>query len=138
MTSPATSTVRPFWPHATKPTTMPKDNAPKPPRKPAVAKDPKKITDPSKLEIVDDPLPEKRSFSAEYKYDEVFEKLKIGQSLKCTTEETQRIANAMRSWIKRDQRKGVAVLSATNYRDPKTGAETGTGRVFLIAKKEEK
>jgi len=90
-------------------------------------------TDPSKLVICNDPLPGKRAFNEEYKYDAKFEELQVGQGLVTQPAETQRIANAMRSWIKRDARSGVKVVSCSNYLDPNTGVPTGTGRVWLIA-----
>lgn len=74
------------------------------------------------LSISDDPVSNRRY--KEGKYDTLFNKLKYGQSIKCNSEDTQKIGNAMRDWAKRMNRKGH-VKGISYY--TKT-----TGRVFWL------
>lgn len=76
----------------------------------------------STLSISDDPLVGRRY--REGKYDALFGKLKHGQSIKCSSEDAQKIGNAMRDWAKRLDKKGV--VKAVSYYT-KT-----TGRVFWL------
>ena len=76
----------------------------------------------STLSITDDPLILRQY--KECKYDGIFSKLKHGQSIKCKSEDTQKIGNAMRDWAKRMGRKGK-VRGVSYY--TKT-----TGRVFWL------
>lgn len=59
------------------------------------------------------------------KYTKIFESLSIGGGLKCDIGQTGPVANAMRTWIKKAGRKGVGVISVSDYGD-------GKGRVWLV------
>ena len=59
------------------------------------------------------------------KYAKHFESLAVGGGLKCDIGQTGPVANAMRTWIKKTGRKGVGVISVSDYGD-------GKGRVWLV------
>lgn len=63
------------------------------------------------------------------KYQALFESMKPGQCVKCRTEETQTVSQAMRKWIleNRDVTK-LKVKAVMRY------PEDGMGRVWLMAK----
>lgn len=86
-------------------------------------KQPPKPTDPATLQICNDPLPAGRA-SPEPKYDAVFSKLAVGQSIKCQPEEIGRIAGALKKWVA-TQPGGGMVRSVKNYGD-------GLGRVWWL------
>lgn len=80
------------------------------------------------LVVCDDPPPRTTLGQRASKYAERFEKLKVGQSLKCDTKNVTIVAGAMRAWLKRSGRDGhQAVVSVSDYGD-------GKGRVWLVAK----
>ena len=58
------------------------------------------------------------------KYDDVFGKMKYGQAISTASEKTQTIANAMRDWLRRVNKKGK--VRAVSYHT-KT-----TGRIWLL------
>ena len=82
----------------------------------------KRRSAPDELVICNDPLPERRIQST--KYDEVFNKLKVGQCIKCKPHEANRLASALKKWLTVRNRSDE-VKSCTNYGD-------GMGRVFLV------
>ena len=82
-------------------------------------------TDISNLKIVDEQYQGRRI--ARGKYDDVFGKLKHGQAVSCPSAETQKIANALRDWLKRHNKKGV--VKCVTYHTPTTG------RVWLMEEK---
>jgi hypothetical protein len=94
-----------------------------------MVKHPVKLTDPSTLEICDDPLPAARA-SCGNKYEPIFKKLKLGQAIKCQPTEIGRLGGALRKYVE------VHALNATvktikDYGD-------GRGRVWLMALPEAK
>lgn len=94
-----------------------------------MTRQPTRHTDPSTIEICDDPIPGSRA-SCGNKYEAIFSNLKIGQALKCQPIEVNRMSNGLRKWI---QDKGIqgAVRSMKDYGD-------GKGRVWLLAVAEPK
>lgn len=58
------------------------------------------------------------------KYEPLFEKLKPGQSIKCATEQTHTIVNALRGWTRRRNLKWKTAMTL-DYGD-------GFGRVFRV------
>lgn len=84
--------------------------------------------DPSALQITDD-KPVITRLPTGNKYHELFESMKIGQSLKCKPEETMTVAQAMRKWIleTKDITK-LKVKAVAKY------PEDGMGRVWLMPK----
>lgn len=87
-----------------------------------MTKQPIKPTDPSTLQICDDPLPAHRYSSK--KYDDVLSQMKIGQCLKCKLDEVERISGAVRNFIKEKKLK-AKVCSVKDYGD-------GFGRVWML------
>lgn len=85
----------------------------------------KAIINPEDLEICDDPLPEERRYG-DGKYDAKFSALKYGQALKCAPDSVGRISNALRSWLKKHNKKGQ-VKSCLHYDNKPNG-----GRVWLL------
>lgn len=84
--------------------------------------------DPADLRITDD-KPVATRVKAGNKYAAIFERMKPGQCIKCRTEETQTVAQAMRKWIleNRDVTK-LQVKAVMRY------PEDGMGRVWLMPK----
>ena len=87
-------------------------------------KPPRKNTDVdiNTLSISDDPYTGRKY--KETKYDSLFNKLKIGQSIKCQSEDTDKVAQAMRKWLQTHKKKGK--VSGVKFYT-KT-----TGRVFWL------
>ena len=81
--------------------------------------------DVSKLEICDDPLPSHRALP-DHKYDAIFDKLKHGQCVKTEAGRADKVAQALRTYLKRKQKSG-AVKAMSDYGD-------GHGRVWLLRK----
>ena len=81
--------------------------------------------DVSKLEICDDPLPSHRALP-DHKYDPIFDKLKYGQCVKTEVGRADKVAQALRTYLKRKQKSG-AVKAMSDYGD-------GQGRVWLLPK----
>lgn len=84
--------------------------------------------DPDHLQIADDEIVCRRS-SPEGKYDLLFSKMKPGQCIKCEPDETQRLSNALRTWIKRRRKAHqFEVRSVARYTTDQRG------RVWLLPK----
>lgn len=80
------------------------------------------------VEITSDPLPTKRL--VEGAYDQLYRKLSVGQSIKCDSKRVNAMANGLRSWIDKNNKREVwGVKACTNYGD-------GFGRVWLVAKEQ--
>jgi hypothetical protein len=103
---------------------VPKIEQPKPkrpkPKQPAKRKH--TDVDLSTLSISDDPYTGRRY--KENKYEHLFNKLKHGQSIKCRSEDTDKIGQALRKWAQNNNKKGQ-VKGVKYY--TKT-----TGRVFWM------
>jgi hypothetical protein len=84
-----------------------------------------KEVDVSSIRITND-KPKKRT-TRFYKYDHIFEDLDIGKSLSCKSEDCDKVAQALRSYVKRFNKpwlvKGQAYYTKT------------TGRIFVLGKK---
>ena len=89
-------------------------------------KQPIKPTNPDTLQICNDPLPAHRA-SKGNKYESTLKALKLGQAIKCKTEEVGRVAGAMRKWVEKHQIK-ANVRTIRDYGD-------GFGRVWMMAAK---
>lgn len=89
-----------------------------------MVKEPVKPTDPSTLEICNDPIPTHRA-SCGNKYAELLKKLKPGQCIKCRPEEVGRVQGAMRKYIEANKI-DATVRTIKNYGD-------GKGRVWMMA-----
>lgn len=81
------------------------------------------------LQICADPLPTSVFGQRGSKYAAKFEALPVGQCVKCSKAKTWSVAVAMRAWIKRTGREGLAVISKSDYGD-------GKGRVWLVKKED--
>lgn len=92
----------------------------------AVRRSPIHIDD---LEVTNDPIPKKRSLGPG-RYDELFSSLKPGQCIKCEPEHTGAVSNALRNWISKRRKKGLAVTAVSHY----PGCKEKLGRVWLIEK----
>ena len=79
----------------------------------------------SDLVICKDPVPSSRLFT-KYKYDPVFSKMKKGEAIRCPGDKADRIAAALRSYIKRHDLKAI-VKSTPVYQ-----ATEPTGRVWML------
>jgi len=90
--------------------------------------------DPKDIQITDDELPASRCVPLN-KYNNVFGKMRLGQSLRCTTENIGKVSNAMRKYVELNGMKKKAVVrTVTKYTDPKTKIEdVGYGRVWMLA-----
>jgi hypothetical protein len=93
-----------------------------------MGKKPTKFTDPNALVICSDPLPEGRASSG-CKYQSLFEKMTMGQCVKCSTNEVGRVSGALKKWASM-QVQGGSVRSMKNYGD-------GMGRVWWLPAKAE-
>lgn len=80
--------------------------------------------DPKQISICDDRLPDFRA-RTEGKYDAIFAKMKMGQCIKCHTQDLGKVSSALRKYILKHKVKGT-IRSMTNYGD-------GMGRVWLVA-----
>lgn len=87
-------------------------------------KQPVKPTDPSTLEICNDPIPTHRA-SCGNKYAALLKNIKPGQCIKCSPEEVGRIQGAMRKYIELNQIDAY-VRTIKDYGD-------GKGRVWMLA-----
>ena len=76
----------------------------------------------TQLKIVDDKYQGRKIQKG--KYDDLFSKMKYGQAVSCPSADAQKIANAMRDWLVRVNKKGK--VRAVTYHT-KT-----TGRVWLM------
>jgi hypothetical protein len=102
-----------------------------------VLKRPKKESDyidPNDLQITDDALPASRCAPL-HKYHATFERMNVGQSLRCTTGNVGKVAGAMRKYIEiKGLTKTAMVRTVMRYTDPKTKIEdVGHGRVWMTA-----
>lgn len=80
----------------------------------------------AELEICNDPLPTRR-INPDGKYSAVFDKMKLGQCIKCPTGNAGRRGQALRKWI--EQKKlPYRVSTAERYE------LDGLGRVWLLPK----
>lgn len=83
-----------------------------------------KEVDVSTIKITND-QPKKRN-SQYYKYDEIFNELNIGKSLSCRSEDCDKVAQALRNYVKRFSKpwkvRGMSFYTKT------------TGRVFVMEK----
>ena len=79
------------------------------------------------LSIADDPLPSRRV--SPNKYHSIFNKLKVGQNIRCKPADVNRISNALRVHIQANniQRKGKPVRIVSQSASP-----DGIGRVWMI------
>jgi hypothetical protein len=84
---------------------------------------PSKHTDPSKLVICDDKIQPHKA-PAGTKYTALFQKMKLGQAIKCHPGEMGRVSGAMRAYIRRASL-NAKVLATKNYGD-------GMSRVWLM------
>ena len=87
-------------------------------------KTPPEFVDAGKLSICDDPLPNHRALPGG-KYDNLLKKIKVGQCIKCPTDDVAKVCGAMRKLVSTHNIKG-SVRSMTDYGD-------GFGRVWLVA-----
>lgn len=110
----------------------------KPPMEPAASDSqqdaPKVITqprqptayiDPAGLEIKDDPLPAHRASHA-YKYHQVFDRMKPGQCVRCTTADVGKVSGALRKYLELKGKK-CQVRSVVRY-----AGDEGYGRVWML------
>jgi len=102
-----------------------------------VLKKPKKESvyiNPDDLQITDDALPASRCAPL-HKYHQTFERMHVGQSVRCTTDDVGKVAGAMRKYIEiKGMDKTAMVRTVTRYTDPKTKiADAGYGRVWMMA-----
>lgn len=79
------------------------------------------------LSIADDPLPSRRVSTN--KYHAIFNKLKVGQNIRCKPADVNRISNALRVHIQANniQRKGKPVRIVSQSSSP-----DGIGRIWMI------
>ena len=89
-----------------------------------MTKQPVKPTDPSTLEICNDPLPAARASSGN-KYEPLFKAMKLGQAIKCQPTEVGRLGGALRKYVELHALNGT-VKTIKDYGD-------GKGRVWLLA-----
>ena len=99
------------------------------PVEPAPATQPRQPTayiDPAGLEIKDDPLPAHRASHA-YKYHQVFDRMKPGQCVRCTTADVGKVSGALRKYLELKGKK-CQVRSVVRY-----AGDEGYGRVWMLA-----
>lgn len=75
--------------------------------------------------ITDDPITKQANTGGD-KYSPLFDKMKVGQAVKCHPKDAPKVAGAMRKWVK-DHRPGAMVRAVRRY--PKDNM----GRVWLLA-----
>jgi hypothetical protein len=73
------------------------------------------------LEICADPIPSTKA-APKYKYDSVFDVLKLGECIACPSDRISAVSGAMRTYLKRTG-KGGRVVSTLRYAD-------GRGRIW--------
>jgi hypothetical protein len=88
-----------------------------------MVKQPVKLTDPTTLEICDDPLPAARA-SCGNKYEPLFKAMKLGQAIKCQPTEIGRLGGALRKYV-HVNKINAHVKTIKNYGD-------GKGRVWML------
>lgn len=102
----------------------------------SMLKKPKKESvyiNPDDLQITDDALPASRCAPL-HKYHQTFERMRVGQSVRCATGDVGKVAGAMRKYIEVKSIKATAVRTVMRYTDPKTKIEdVGYGRVWMVA-----
>lgn len=81
------------------------------------------VVDVATLKIVNDEFRTDKSRTAK-KYDPVFEKMKLGQAIQCLPRDVDRVAHAMRKWIRVSGKKAY-VRAISTYDD-------GMGRVWML------
>lgn len=86
---------------------------------------PMEYADIDSMQITNDPVIG-RTNVAKDKYSALFERLKLGQSIKCQPADAPKVANAMRKWVK-DNKIRAAVRAVRKY------PADGLGRVWLLA-----
>lgn len=89
-----------------------------------MTKQPMKLTDPSTLEICNDPLPAARASSGK-KYEPTFKAMQPGQAIKCLPSEIGRIGGAMRKFVEVNKL-NAQVKTIKDYGD-------GRGRVWMLS-----
>ena len=122
MTKPKTTLANSPWPTLTPPSKGKKTRS-------GTVK-PAEIESGDELVICNDPPPSSTLGPRVSKYYAKFEGLLVGQCLSCSKEKASPVANAMRAWIKKTGRKGVGVISISDYGD-------GKGRVWLVKAEKE-
>jgi hypothetical protein len=85
-----------------------------------------KPTDPDTLLICDDPLPTSRLHAGK-KYEPTFERMRLGQSINCASDQVGHVSGAMRKFVQVRKLQAV-VRTVKNYGD-------GRGRVWMLADK---
>ena len=81
------------------------------------------IIDPEKLEITNDPVVSR--YSGPGKYDDIFRRLTIGQCIKCEPQWADKLGQALRTYLAKNNRPG-RVKTSRNYE------KDGKGRVWLL------
>lgn len=91
----------------------------------AKKKAPAQFVDLSQLAITSDAIPSKR-YQPSYKYNSLFDQMKLGQSVRCPTESIGKVGHALRKYI---ITKGVraSVKAMTQF-----DGDPGYGRVWLV------
>ena len=92
-----------------------------------MTKAPAKPTNPETLQICDDPMPASRVHTGK-KYEALFAKMTLGQSIKCAPSEVGQVSGAMRKFLERNPSIKAVVRTVKNYGD-------GKGRVWMLAAK---
>ena len=108
------------WPPAGKP---PGEHPMTRPRRKATT--PAQYADIDTMVITDDPVTSRTATGGD-KYSTLFDKMKVGQAVKCHPKDAPKVAGAMRKWVK-DHRPGAMVRAVRRY--PKDNM----GRVWLLA-----
>lgn len=90
-----------------------------------MTKQPTKPTDMAALTICDDPIPTKRASSAD-KYGAIFNKMNLGQAIKCSAADCGKVSKAMRKYIVVNLI-DAKVVSTSDYGD-------GMARVWMVEK----
>lgn len=86
---------------------------------------PMQYADVDTMVITDDPITKQANTGGD-KYSPLFDKMKVGQAVKCHPKDAPKVAGAMRKWVK-DHRPGAMVRAVRRY--PKDNM----GRVWLLA-----
>jgi len=80
---------------------------------------------PASLQIMDDPLPTSRAVPA-HKYHSVFDLMKYGQCVRCTTADVGKVAGGLRKYLEIKNKPGQ-VRTMTQYTN-----DAGHGRVWML------
>jgi len=78
------------------------------------------------LEIKNDPLPPNRALPM-HKYHPVFDRMKVGQCVRCLTKDVGKVSGALRKYME-IKRKPGQVRTTTTYPN-----DAGYGRVWMLA-----